>query len=237
MKHFLKPDQKDLDAIVCGHSGASLTFGELHRQTYSLASNLRTQLGINEGDVVAVMSPNNINYFQAMNGTCLAGAISTTINPLYTKEEILHQLNLTEAKVILAHPLCHAAAAAAAAARGIPLLNIDSAAGIIDGAVAMNDLLNESESSLDYDSFAGAPGRDFDENNTLATIPFSSGTTGLAKGVMLSHRNVVANVLQIQPAEGQYLRKNKTRTGDRGVLLCPLPYVFCSIVLPFFSCL
>ena len=225
MKDFLTSERRDLEAIVCGHSKASLSFGDLHRQSYSLASNLKKHFGTKQGDVVAVMSPNNINYFACLIGIPLTGAASTPINPLYTKEEMLHQLNLTDAKVVVAHPACMAVAQAAAAEKGIPILNIDSAHGNVDGVAGLADFLMESEDSLDYDSFAGAAGdKSFDEFKSLVTIPFSSGTTGLAKGVMLNHRNVIANVLQIQPSEGKYLLKEHTRSGERGSLLCPLPF-------------
>lgn len=223
MKNFMNEDQRELSAFVDGGSKREITYGELHRQTYSLASSLQRHLGISKGDVIAIMSPNNINYFSCFNGIPLTGAISTTINPLYTKSEVLHQLNLTGAKAIIAHPMCMEAAKGAAADVGIPVLNIDAAAGNIEGAAStVDDFLTESEDALDYDSFNGGDG--FDEFNTLVTIPFSSGTTGLSKGVMLTHRNLTSNILQLQPGEGKYLRKENTKSGERGALLCPLPF-------------
>ena len=86
MRDFLKAGQKESVAFIEGTStGRSYTYGELHRQTYSLAKNLQERLKIGKGDVVAIMSPNNINYFACFNGIPLTGGISTTINPLYTK--------------------------------------------------------------------------------------------------------------------------------------------------------
>eukprot|EP00605_Chrysophyceae_sp_TOSAG23-4_P002217 GSChrysophyteH1.ASY1.ANO1.2460.1 assembled CDS len=151
MENFLKDDWRNLDAIVDGHTGKVLTYEQTYGMTYSLAQNLRKELNLKEGDVVAIMSPNNLNYFACFHGIALTGAASTTINPLYTPDE--------------------------------------------------------SIGNVDTDTFL--PKSTYNDQ-TLATIPFSSGTTGRAKGVMLTHANLTSNI--------------KHRSGNRGVLLCPLPF-------------
>ena len=82
MKSFLDVDRIDLDAIVDGHTNESATYGEIYERTYSLAENLRRLHNLKVGDVVAIMSPNNLNYFPCFFGIALTGAASTTINPL-----------------------------------------------------------------------------------------------------------------------------------------------------------
>jgi 4-coumarate--CoA ligase len=211
VNRFTGPEMRGKIALVDGNNlERKLTFGELHRQTYSLAESFRKLLGIEKGDVVAIMSPNHINYFAMLVGVPLIGAATTTINPHYMIKEVMHQLNLTEAKAIIAHPSCMEVAEAAAKKRGIPILNIEELEG---------DFLSLKEDALDYDSF----GRDFDPQ-ALVTIPFSSGTTGTAKGVMLTHRNLTSNILQVHPGEGRFLLAENTKTGKPGVLCCPLPY-------------
>lgn len=210
MQRFADVELKDQVALIDGNTAAKLTFGEAHRQTYSLAAQLKKLLGIGKGHVVALMSPNNINYFSCLVGVPLTGAASTTINPFYTKDEVAFQLELTESKVIIAHPSCMDIAEAAAKEAGIPVLNIEH----------LDEFLSVKECSLDYDSF----GHDFNPDEDLVTIPFSSGTTGTAKGVMLTHRNLTSNVLQVKPGESRFLNEGNTRSGKRGVLMCPLPY-------------
>ena len=84
--------------IVDGTSGKTRTYGEVYKQTYSLAKSL-SGLGVKQHQCVAILAPNFINYFACWNSIGLIGAHSTTINPTYTTEEIEYQLNLTDAKV------------------------------------------------------------------------------------------------------------------------------------------
>jgi len=193
------------------------------------------------------MAPNHLHYFSCWAGTALTGAASTTINPAYQLHEVLHQLKLTKAKVLVTHPDCLTVAFEAAAALKIPVMIMDepsdataSAAtttacpAVIPSAPAatatalnvpvlyLSDALLHPVTVSDPASFA-APADSFDDQS-LVTIPFSSGTTGQSKGVMLSHSNITKNVLQIHQYEGKYLLPEHTRSGERGVLICPLPF-------------
>ena len=196
MKSFTDASQISLDALVDGHTGVTRTYGELYNHTYSLAHRLRQELGLKKGDVVAIMSPNNINYFSCFNGIALTGAASTTINPLYGVEEVSYQLDLTKAKAIIAHPLCLPVAHKASNGK-IPVINIDSSIQTEESSsMLIDDLLTEPLANIDVDSYLHSSS--YDEED-LVTIPFSSGTTGRAKGVMLTHRNLTSNIKQIIP--------------------------------------
>lgn len=226
MEKFMHNDRKNLVAMVDGHTSQEITYGEMNNRTYSMAENLRKTMNLQKGDVVAIMSPNNLNYFPCWHGIAMTGAASTTINPLYTKDEVQYQLNLTKAKAIIAHPLCMATAIAAAEGK-IPVMSIENNnAAVLEGVPpapngTVEDLMCTPLGEIDQESFLHKSAFDDD---SLVTIPFSSGTTGRAKGVMLTHKNVTSNILQIHPMEGKYLSAEHSKSGKRGVLLCPLPF-------------
>jgi acyl-CoA synthetase (AMP-forming)/AMP-acid ligase II len=114
------------------------------------------------------------------------------------------------------------ATAKAAAAGRIPVVSI---CGDGNGNESLEPLLHELKdpSQIDTEAFLSPKTKGFDEH-AVVTIPFSSGTTGRSKGVILSHRNLTSNVLQTMPYEGKYLLKEHSKSGERGVLLCPLPF-------------
>jgi len=218
MQDFMNPHQVDLPAFMDGTTNESRTFGELYSHTYSLAQTLRDEYKIGKDDCVAIWSPNHINYFTAFQGTALTDGFSMCINPLYTEEEAMYQVEITNAKVMIAHPYCMKLAKIVAEKRGIPLINIaaPNEAHGTTGITSLDSMVNIALDSIDQDSF----GKQCKED--ILSVPFSSGTTGRPKGVMLTHQNVISNVLQIMPAEGDYM---KTRAdGRRQSLLVPLPF-------------
>jgi 4-coumarate--CoA ligase len=135
--------------------------------------------GIGPGDVVALMSGNSPAFAVIFHGTLWAGATLTTVNPGYTAQELRHQLHDSQAKLLCITPqLADLAAEAVQGSHVTEILQIDTAA---------------------MDAFAGPPvirQVPVDLERQICVLPYSSGTTGLPKGVMLSHRNLVANLLQ-----------------------------------------
>jgi acyl-CoA synthetase (AMP-forming)/AMP-acid ligase II len=223
MKEFLHEKRANLAAIVDGFSGKELTFGDLHYHIHSMADSLR-DLGVKKNDVVAIISPNHLHYATAFLGIALCGGVSTNANPLYSEKEILHQLQTTGSKVIFVHPLCLERV----------LLVVDSTYKVIvidegthvdvhhcrqQGLYLMSELTSNARKAPKYDHTLEIT-KDFDPN-AVVTLPFSSGTTGKSKGVMLTHKNLVSNVLQVYPLEGKFLANPKK--AERGSLLCPLP--------------
>jgi acyl-CoA synthetase (AMP-forming)/AMP-acid ligase II len=189
---FLFKDQTDEDAariaLIDGPSGAETTYGQLKAQVDLLAGALAAR-GIGVGDVVALHSPNVPAFATVFHGILRAGSTATTVNALYTDDEMARQLQDSGAKMLFTvSPLLPVASAAAAAA-GIP----DDRIIVLDGHegyTGLRELLGEGNA---------APDVSFDPATHLAVIPYSSGTTGFAKGVMLSHTNLVANVVQSTP--------------------------------------
>ncbi|MEE2032035.1 AMP-binding protein [Rhodococcus chondri] len=178
-------------ALVDGTSGDVVDYRTLVGQIQGVAGALAAR-GVGVGDVVGLLSPNIPAFAPVFHGILRAGATATTINALYTAQDIVKQLEDSKAKaLVVVSPLLPQAKEAAAEV-GIPdelLIVLDGA----EGHPSLRDLLVEQ---------APAPEVTFDPATHLAVLPYSSGTTGRPKGVMLTHRNLVANVCQIFPRMG-----------------------------------
>ncbi|MBI1396354.1 MAG: AMP-binding protein [Betaproteobacteria bacterium] len=170
-------------AIVDAPSGRTLTYARLRDDVTRLAGALTTR-GLRKGDVFAVCSPNVPEYATAFLGVTRAGGTVTTMNPLYTVEEIAHQLEETGAGFLLTVPAL--AERCVEAARGTSVREIFTI-GDATGTTSFDTLLAEA---------GPAPAIAFRPREDLAALPYSSGTSGLPKGVMLTHGNLVAQLCQ-----------------------------------------
>jgi acyl-CoA synthetase (AMP-forming)/AMP-acid ligase II len=178
-------DHLDRPALIDAASGRRLSYGDLHAQVDRFAGGL-AQLGVGKGEVVAILLPNMPEYAVVFFGIARAGAVSTTLNPTYTEREIAAQLADSGASVVITTPDC-IDKTRPSGGPDVRLVVLDEPSG---DAIGFDDLL----------SAAGpAPAIDIDPAQDLATLPYSSGTTGLPKGVLLTHRNLVANAVQCGP--------------------------------------
>jgi acyl-CoA synthetase (AMP-forming)/AMP-acid ligase II len=181
------PGRGDKPALIDGPTGRELSYADLARSVRALAAGLAAR-GFAKGHALAIYLPNLPEYAIAFHGAAAAGGRATTVNPLYTASELAHQLRDSEARLLVtAAPFLHVAREAAE----IVGLSDVYVVGEADGASSFAELLGDPDE---------APDVDLDPAADLAVLPYSSGTTGLPKGVMLTHRNLVANVLQIQAA-------------------------------------
>lgn len=170
-------------ALIEGLSGRQLTYAQLWQGVRRVAGNL-SKRGLKKGDVVALYLPNLPEYALAFHGTALAGGVVTTANPLYTADELTYQLRDSHAKfLVTVGPLLEKALPASEKAGVEEVFVIGEGAG----ATPFTALLAEAE----------PPQVDIDPQTDLVVLPYSSGTTGLPKGVMLTHYNLVANVCQV----------------------------------------
>jgi acyl-CoA synthetase (AMP-forming)/AMP-acid ligase II len=177
----------DKPALVDGPSGRTLTYGQLGEAIRSLAAGLAAR-GFGKGDVLAVYMPNLPEYAVVLHAVASTGGKCTTMNPLYTANEVAHQLEDSGARFLVSvGPMLDVAKEAAASA-GIEEVFV---VGEAEGATPLAELMGD---------LAEAPEPDIDPREDLAVLPYSSGTTGLPKGVMLSHHNLVANLSQMQDA-------------------------------------
>jgi acyl-CoA synthetase (AMP-forming)/AMP-acid ligase II len=181
-------DDADRVALVDGPSGAETTFGGLRDQVLALAGALAAR-GFGKGDVAGLLCPNVPAFVTVFQGILRAGGIATTINSLYTAKEIGNQLADSKATWLFTISPMLEQADAAAQAQGIAPENVVVMDGV-EGRTSLRELLTAGEP---------APEVSIDAANDLAVLPYSSGTTGRAKGVMLTHRNLVANVAQCMP--------------------------------------
>src|SRR5690242_11470798 len=170
----------DRPALIDGPTGETLTYAGLVAQVRSLAAGL-AERGLGRGDVVALCAPNAPVYAVVFHAVAALGAVVTTVNPAYTADEMGFQLRNAGAKLaIVAAPFAERAREAGASDV------------LVLGDAAFEELL------------AADPGEavpDAAEPEDLLALPYSSGTTGLPKGVMLTHRNVVANLCQIREVQ------------------------------------
>jgi len=173
----------DKPALIDGPSGRTLTYAQLAGAIRTVAAGLAAR-GFSKGDVFAIYCPNIPEYAVIFNAVAMLGGINTTINPLYTPGELANQLNDSKARFLVTVPPFLAQAREAAAQAAIEEIFVF---GEGEGATPFSALM---EHGSEPPSVRIDPGED------LVVLPYSSGTTGLPKGVMLTHRNLVANMEQ-----------------------------------------
>jgi acyl-CoA synthetase (AMP-forming)/AMP-acid ligase II len=178
----------DQPALVDGTDGTTLTYEQLDRFHRRIAAAL-AEAGLRKGDVLALHSPNTIAFPTAFYAATRAGATVTTVHPLATPEEFAKQLGDSAARwIVTVSPLLETARRAAELAGGIQeILVCDSA----PGHRSLIDMLA---------SAAPEPDITIDAAEDVAALPYSSGTTGMPKGVMLTHRQIATNLAQLEPA-------------------------------------
>ena len=169
-------------ALIDGPSGRALSYGGLERSVRAFAAGLAAR-GFTKGDTFAIYMANVPEYAVAFHGTLAAGGRCTTANPLSTEHELARQLSDSGARMLLtAPPFLDVARAAAEHSEEVEVFVL--------GEGSYDDLLGDP---------AAAPRVEIDASVDIAAIPYSSGTTGVMKGVMLSHRSLVANLVQAGP--------------------------------------
>ena len=176
--------RRDAAVVIDGPTGRSLTGAELMDAIRRLAGGLAAR-GYGPGRTVAVMLPNMPEFIVAFHGVLLTGATVTTVNPVYTDRELAHQLSDSGAELLITLP--DFLGRAQAAMPGSRLREI-AVVGAASGAIPFGDLMGPPLAAQHPVEVA----------SQVAVLPYSSGTTGLPKGVMLTHRNLVANVDQCQ---------------------------------------
>jgi acyl-CoA synthetase (AMP-forming)/AMP-acid ligase II len=175
----------DKPALIDAPSGRTITYEGLARSVRAAAGGLAAK-GFGKGDVLAIYSPNLPEYAVAFLAVASLGGISTTVNPLNTADELASQLNDSAARFLVTIPQFLDAAKSAAAASKVEEVFVF---GDAEGATPFASLGT---------SGAEPPGVTIDPRRDVAVLPYSSGTTGGPKGVMLTHYNLVANLCQTE---------------------------------------
>jgi long-chain acyl-CoA synthetase len=213
--------------------GTTLTFGEIERQSRAFAAYLQSVPGLSSGDRVAIMLPNTLQYAVVLFGVLRAGLVAVNVNPMYTVPELTHQLADSGAKTIIVLENFASTVATALPATTLKTVIVSRLGDhcpapkrwivnfvvkyvrrlvrpyTLAAAVNYRAALARG-ASLQYKRPTIA-GRD------LAFLQYTGGTTGRAKGAMLTQRNMVANTLQAAAWARPFF------TPDAGVIVTPLP--------------
>jgi len=236
---FLRSAERFREKTAYVNMGRGITYGELEQRTRDFAAYLQGVLRLPKGARVALMMPNLLQYPIALFGALRAGYTVVNCNPLYTARELEHQLKDSGAEAIVivenfAHtlqaclprtPLKHVIVTALGDLLGTPKGMIVNfvvrhvkkmvPAWSLPSAVKFNDVL--------------ARGRAVDllpvtvTHDDIAFLQYTGGTTGVAKGAMLTHRNIVANMLQAQA----WLHPTAIREGEEIIITAlPLYHIF-----------
>lgn len=197
----------DAPALIDGTDGTTLTYEQLDRFHRRVAAGL-AEAGVRKGDVLALHSPNTVAFPTAFYAATRAGASVTTVHPLATPEEFAKQLKDSAARwIVTVSPLLEAARRAAELAGGVQEIFVCDSA---PGHRSLIDMLA---------SAAPEPQVDLDPAADVAALPYSSGTTGIPKGVMLTHRQIATNLAQLEPAIS-------AGPGDRILAVLPFFHIY-----------
>jgi acyl-CoA synthetase (AMP-forming)/AMP-acid ligase II len=178
-------ERGDKPALIEGPSGRTITYGQLPGLVARVAAGLAAR-DFKKGERLALYSPNVPEYAVAFHAVASLGGVLTTVNPLYTAGELAKQLNDSGARFVLTVPPFLATAREAAAQSKVEEIFVF---GEAEGATPFAALLA---------SGAEPPKVAIDPRNDLVALPYSSGTTGLPKGVMLTHHNLVAELCSVE---------------------------------------
>lgn len=191
----------DKPALIEGPTGRVITYSELAQSISSVAASL-AERGFKKGDVFGILSPNIPEYAIIFHAVASLGGINTPINPLYTEQEIAHQLKDAGARSLVSGEQFLDKALESAKVAQIEEVFVF---GEAEGATPFASLLQGD---------GIVPEVELNPREDLVALPYSSGTTGLPKGVMLTHYNLVANICQMEGLD--YFTEDDT-------LICVLP--------------
>ncbi|XP_072046258.1 uncharacterized protein [Amphiura filiformis] len=207
-EHFDK--YGDSEALVDAASGRSYTFAQVRGLSRRIGSAL-TRKGFKKGDVFAIYSPNLPEYLLTFYGVVSIGGIVTTTNPLYTTDELAKQLEHAGASYVVTVPPF--APKALKAKDKVDKIK-DVRFGEAEGCKPFASLLQDDGGAFPQDLVIN--------DDDVAVLPYSSGTTGLPKGVQLMHKNLVSVVMQtLSPNFSQEGKPGKTVLG-----LLPMYHIF-----------
>ncbi|MGC9422895.1 MULTISPECIES: long-chain-fatty-acid--CoA ligase FadD [unclassified Vibrio] len=239
---FEQSVHKYADQPAFMNMGSVMTFRKLEERSRAFAAYLQNELKLKKGDRVALMMPNLLQYPVALFGILRAGMIAVNVNPLYTPRELEHQLNDADVGTIVIvsnfantleqivdntqvkHVVLTSLGQMLPRAKGTLVdFVVKYVKGMVPkydlpGAISMRKALRKGR-RLQYV-------KPFMSGEDIAFLQYTGGTTGVAKGAILTHRNMIANVLQAKGAYGPVLREGR----ELVVTALPLYHVFALTV-------
>ncbi|KAH6853724.1 hypothetical protein B0I37DRAFT_319543 [Chaetomium sp. MPI-CAGE-AT-0009] len=224
------------EILTCDETGRSYTWADLRSASIEFGKGLQAAWGWKKGDVLAFYTPNSIDTPILTLGALWAGGIVSPANPLYTVEELAFQLRDSGAKGLVTQPANLPIAIAAAQKASLPLNRI----------ILLGQHRDPSGQIRHFSSILGSSSATDQHTKALispqetAFIVYSSGTTGLPKGVCLTHGNMVANVLQASYVEGSQWRARggADGRGDKQLGVLPFFHIYgltCGVLLSVYE--
>ena len=225
--------QRFADKPAFSNLGKTITYGELYEQSGAFAAWLQQHTDLQPGDRIAVQLPNLLQYPIAVFGAIRAGLIVVNTNPLYTAREMEHQFNDSGAKALVCLANMAHLAEKVVPQTSIKYVIVTEVADMLSPfkrvlinsvikyvkkmvpayhlpqAIKFNDVLSKGQ---------GQPVKEANPaSSDVAVLQYTGGTTGVAKGAMLSHRNLIANMLQCKALMASNLKEGCE------ILITPLP--------------
>ena len=225
--------QRFADKPAFSNLGKTLTYGEIYKLSGDFAAYLQKHTDLKPGDRIAVQLPNVLQYPIVVFGAMRAGLVVVNTNPLYTARELEHQFNDSGAKALICLANMAHLAEQVVPKTGVKTVIVTEVGdmlptfkrllvnAVIKHVKKMVPAYNLPKAVKLNDALAKGRGQSFTEatpsNADIAVLQYTGGTTGVAKGAMLTHRNLVANMLQVKALMGANLNEGCE------VLIAPLP--------------
>lgn len=194
--------------IINGATGEVYNYADVELKARQVASGLN-KIGIQQGDVIMILLQNCPEFIFTFLGASYRGAMSTTANPFYTTAEIAKQAVASKAKLIVTQSSYVEKVKDFAKENNVKLVCIDSPVPEIENCLHFSEISEADENEI--------PAVKINSDDVVA-LPYSSGTTGLPKGVMLTHKGLVTSVAQQVDGENPNLYFN-----SEDVIMCVLP--------------
>ncbi|XP_065902859.1 probable 4-coumarate--CoA ligase 3 isoform X2 [Dysidea avara] len=181
-------------ALIDGVTGREYSYNEVQESVVNMASGL-VRSGMQKGDVLALVSPNSVEFCTTFFSTLAMGGIMSTCNPNYTSEELAYQFKNSNSKYVATIPsllpTIQEAASKAGCVEKMIVLGDDGGVGEGKNMISYQSLVNDSGSRFPIDI-------KLDPKKDTAIIPYSSGTTGKPKGVVMNHYNMSSCLVQLE---------------------------------------
>ncbi|TRX57126.1 AMP-binding protein [Thalassomonas sp. M1454] len=235
---FTKYAKQYADTTAFINMDVKISYKELEQQAQHFAAYLQHELGLKKGDKLAIMVPNTLQYPIALFGGLLAGLTIVNVNPLYTARELKHQLNDADVSAILI--IENFASTLSEVIKDTPvkhviLTSLGERLGMIKGAIVNLVVRHvkkmvpayQLDNTVSFNKVLALGAKHTFTpvdicGEDLAFLQYTGGTTGVSKGAMLTHRNMVANMQQAKAAISPLLNDGE----ELVVTALPLYHIF-----------
>lgn len=209
----------------------SISYQETEELSAKFGAYLQQELGIKKGDRVAVMCPNTLAFAIAMWGIIRIGAVQVSVNPLYSPRELKHQLNDAQVKTIVIFSASTPTLADIIEKTSIEQIIVTNLDDLVNSNLPDQPIDPRIVRYLPFvDCLAECNADEISipliNHEDLVFLQYTGGTTGLSKGAMLCHRNIIANILQFEQTSKEYIVKGE----ETIITAIPMYHIFALTV-------